>query len=304
MKLVFMGTPDFAAAALAALHAAGHEIVCVYTQPPRPSGRGQRERKGAVHALAESLGLPVRTPKSLKTSEARAEFAALGAEIAIVAAYGLILPKPVLAAPRLGCVNIHASLLPRWRGAAPIHRALLAGDSETGITIMQMDEGLDTGAMLMKRAIAIDEAETAQSLHDRLRDLGAVMIVEALPLLERGDLPATSQPEAGVTYAAKLTRADSLIDWTKPAHAIERQIRALNPWPGVAFTFNDTPIKLHAAGITHGYGAPGTVLDDALTIACGDGALRLTRVQRPGRAPMEVQEFLRGFPIPKGAVLR
>lgn len=304
MKLVFMGTPDFAAAALAAIHAAGHEIVCVYTQPPRPAGRGQREQKTAVHALAETLGLVVRTPKSLKKPEAQTEFAALGAEIAIVAAYGLILPKPILDAPRLGCINIHASLLPRWRGAAPIQRAMLAGDAETGITLMQMDEGLDTGAMLMKRATTIGAIETVQSLHDRLRDMGASMIVEALPLLAQGALQPQAQPETGVTYAAKLTRADSLVDWTRSARDIERQIRALNPWPGVAFAFNDTVIKLLAAEIVHENGAPGTVLDDRLAIACGEGALRLTRIQRPGKAPMEASEFLRGFAIPKGAVLR
>jgi methionyl-tRNA formyltransferase len=303
MKLVFMGTPDFAAAALAALHAAGHAIVAVYTQPPRPAGRGQREQKSAVHALADSLGLPVRCPKSLKKPEAQTEFAALQADIAVVAAYGLILPKPILEAPRLGCVNIHASLLPRWRGAAPIHRALLAGDDKTGITLMAMDEGLDTGAMLTTRETPITDEDTAASLHDRLRDMGAAMIVELLPRLENGEVTPQPQPAEGVTYAAKLTRADSAIDWTQSAAAIERAVRALNPWPGVAFTHGQTPIKILEARAVEGRGAPGTVLAAPLTVACGEGALEVARLQRPGKGPMAAAEFVRGYAIPPGSTV-
>ncbi|KAF1854091.1 hypothetical protein Lal_00005308 [Lupinus albus] len=235
LRLVFMGTPDFAVPSLAALIEAGHQLVCVYSQPPRPAGRGQQVQKSPVHRFAEDHGIPVRTPKSLRTAEAQAEFADLKADAAVVAAYGLILPQPVLDAPRLGCVNVHGSLLPRWRGAAPIQRSILAGDAETGITIMQMDIGLDTGAMLSREAVAITAATTASSLHDDLAALGARMIVPALDGLAAGTLAAVPQPEDGVTYAAKLTREDGRLDWTRPASFVERQVRALTPWPGCWF---------------------------------------------------------------------
>ena len=235
LRLAFMGTPDFAASSLRALIDAGHDVVCVYSQPPRPAGRGHQVQRSPVHVLAEDREIPVRTPKSLRNAEAQAEFAALDLDCAVVAAYGLILPQPVLDAPRMGCLNIHASLLPRWRGAAPIQRAILAGDAETGVTIMQMDAGLDTGAMLLKGSVPITGQTTAGSLHDALADMGSGLIVQALDGLAEGPLTAEPQPNEGVTYAAKLSRDDGRLDWTQPADFIERQVRALNPWPGVCF---------------------------------------------------------------------
>ena len=235
LRLAFMGTPDFAASSLRALIDAGHEVACVYSQPPRPAGRGHQVQRSPVHVLAEERGIPVRTPKSLRNAEAQAEFAALDLDCAVVAAYGLILPQPILDAPRMGCLNIHASLLPRWRGAAPIQRAILAGDAETGVTIMQMDAGLDTGAMLLKGTVPITAETTAGSLHDALAELGAGLIVQALDGLAEGRLTAEPQPSEGVTYAAKLSRDDGRLDWSQPADFIERQVRALNPWPGVWF---------------------------------------------------------------------
>jgi len=304
LRLVFMGTPDFAVPSLAALIAAGHEIVCVYSQPPRPAGRGQQVQKSPVHRFAEEKGVPVRTPKSLRNAEAQAEFAGLNADAAVVAAYGLILPQAILDAPRLGCVNVHGSLLPRWRGAAPIQRAILAGDAETGITIMQMDVGLDTGAMLSKEAVAITPATTASGLHDDLAALGARMIVPALAGLADGSLTAQPQPEEGVTYAAKLTREDGRLDWSQPAAFVERQVRALTPWPGCWFDIGAERIKVLAAepgGAATA--APGTLLDDRLSVACADGAVRLIRVQRPGKAPVDGAAFLRGFALPVGSVI-
>jgi methionyl-tRNA formyltransferase len=298
MRIVFMGTPDFARAALAALVAAGHGLAAVYCQPPKPAGRGMAEQKSPVQRFAEEHGLAVRTPRRLRDPAAQVEFAALGADVGVVAAYGLILPAPILAAPRLGCINIHGSLLPRWRGAAPIQRALLAGDAETGITIMQMDEGLDTGPMLLKQAVPIAADETGASLHDKLAALGAAMIVDALARLEAGQLPATPQPAEGVTYAAKLTRDDGRLDWTKPAAVLERQVRALTPWPGAWFETGGERIKVLAAGLGTGRGAPGAVIGPGLTIACGEGALRLTRVQRAGRGAMDDASFLRGATLP------
>jgi methionyl-tRNA formyltransferase len=298
MRLLFMGTPDFARTALAALFAAGHEVVAVYCQPPKPAGRGMAEQKSPVQRFAEEHALPVRTPRRLRDPAAQAELAAFGADVGVVAAYGLILPAPILAAPRLGCLNIHGSLLPRWRGAAPIQRALLAGDAETGITIMQMDEGLDTGAMLLREAVAIAPDETGASLHDKLAALGARMIVDALARLAVGQLPATPQPADGVTYAAKLTRDDGRLDWRKPAAALERQVRALTPWPGAWFETGGERIKVLATRLAPGGGAPGTVIGPGLTIACGDGALRLARVQRAGRAAMDDDAFLRGAALP------
>jgi len=301
LRLVFMGTPDFAVPSLAALIEAGHRVVCVYSQPPRPSGRGQQVQKTPVHRFAEERGIPVRTPKSLRNAEAQAEFAALDADAAVVAAYGLILPQPVLDAPRLGCVNVHGSLLPRWRGAAPIQRSILAGDAETGITIMQMDVGLDTGAMLSKEAVAITPATTTSSLHDALAALGARMIVPALAGLAAGTLTAEPQPEEGVIYAAKLTKEDGRLDWARDAASVERQVRALTPWPGCWFDVGEERIKVLAAElVADASGAPGTLLDDRLTVACADGAVRLTRVQRPGRAPVDGAALLRGFAIPVG----
>jgi len=295
-----MGSPDFAVPALQALHAAGHAIAAVYCQPPRPAGRGQRETPCPVQRAAEALGLAVRSPARLRQdAAAQAAFAALDLDAAIVAAYGLILPPAMLAAPRLGCLNIHASLLPRWRGAAPIHAALLAGDAETGVTIMQMEAGLDTGPMLRHAAIPIGPATTLPELHDALASLGAQLIVETLAAIP----PAVPQPADGVTYAGKLGKADGAIDWTRPAALIERQVRALNPWPGTFFTCRGEAIRLHAALPVAGAGTPGEVLDTAPTIACGAGALRLLRLQRPGRGPLGAEDFLRGFALPPGSRL-
>ncbi|MCW2245794.1 methionyl-tRNA formyltransferase [Azospirillum fermentarium] len=309
LRVIMMGTPDFAVPTLRAIVDAGHQVVCAYSQPPRPAGRGQQVQLSPIHKAAEALGIPVRTPKTLRTAEAQAEFAALGADVAVVAAYGLILPQPVLDAPRLGCINVHGSLLPRWRGAAPIQRSILAGDAETGITIMQMDAGLDTGAMLLKEAVAITGDTTAATLHDALAALGARMTVAALDGLAAGTLTPESQPADGVTYAAKLARDDGRLDWTHDAAFIERQVRALTPWPGCWFDLgpaqgNERIKVLAAEPAGEGAGAPGTLLDGRMTVACGDGrAVRLVRVQRPGKAPVDGEAFLRGFAIPPGTVL-
>jgi methionyl-tRNA formyltransferase len=302
MRIVYMGTPDFAVPALKALIDAGHRVICVYTQPPRPAGRGQREQISPVHEEAARRGIPVRTPVSLRSEGAQRDFAALKPDIAVVAAYGLILPKPVLAAPPYGCVNIHASLLPRWRGAAPIQRAILAGDAETGITIMQMDEGLDTGPMLLQARRTIDPTTTGQDLHDSLALLGAGTIVTALEKLGPGLLPATPQPE-GATYAPKLTREEGRLDWRKPATELERQVRAFTPWPGAWFEHEGERCKVLAAAVADGKGPPGTVLDDALTVACGTGALSIRRIQRAGKAAMDAASYLRGNPVARGTIL-
>ncbi|GGG17437.1 methionyl-tRNA formyltransferase [Caldovatus sediminis] len=305
MRLAFLGSPDFAVPALRALVAAGHEVAMVYAQPPRPAGRGHRATPCPVHRAALELGLPVRTPARLRRDAAEhAAFAALDLDAAVVAAYGLILPKPMLEAPRRGCLNIHASLLPRWRGAAPIQAAILAGDAETGVTIMRMDEGLDTGPMLLREAVPIGPRTTAQELHDRLAELGARLVLRALA----EDPPPVPQPEEGVTYAPKLTKADGRLDWTQDAAALDRRVRALNPWPGTFFEHAGTTIRVLAAEPTEGEAGapPGTVLGDGapLRIACGGGtALRLTRLQRPGRAPLATAEFLRGYPLPPGTAL-
>jgi len=297
LKVIFMGTPDFAAAALKALVDVGHAIVAVYSQPPRPAGRGQDLRKSPVHVLAEAHGFPVRTPTSLKTAEAQAEFAAFGADIAVVAAYGLILPQAILDAPARGCLNIHASLLPRWRGAAPIQRAILAGDRETGISIMQMDAGLDTGAVLLERRIAIGATETAGQLHDRLATLGGAATVEALA----GTFTAKPQPGEGVTYAAKISPEEARLDWQRPALELERVVRAFNPVPGAWTTLpNGERLKILSALVAAAKGVPGTILDEHLTLACGENALKPLLVQRQGKKPMATGELLRGLALKPG----
>jgi methionyl-tRNA formyltransferase len=294
MKVVFMGTPDFSVPVLEALHQQ-HQIVAVYCQPPRPAGRGKAERPSPVQARAVTLGLPVRHPVSLRSPEAMAEFAALGADVAVVVAYGLILPQAVLDAPRLGCLNIHASLLPRWRGAAPIHRAIMAGDLETGVCIMQMEAGLDTGPVLLREAVAIGAEETTADLHDRLSALGARLIVEAL---KRLPLPAAPQPAEGVTYAAKIDKAEARVDWTRPAVEVDRLIRGLSPFPGAWTEVNGERVKLLRSRLTEGQGAPGQVLH-GFTVACGDGSVEITEAQREGKRPMPTTEILRGLILPE-----
>lgn len=308
MKIIYMGTPDFAVPALEAVHAAGHDIVAVYCQPPRAAGRGKKLRPSAVQAAAERLDLPVRYPVSLKDADAQAEFAALGADAAVVAAYGLILPQAVLDMPAHGCFNIHASLLPRWRGAAPIHRALMAGDTETGVCIMQMEAGLDTGPVVEVKSLPIGDRDTTQVLHDRLAELGAAAMTDVLARLGDGTVLARPQPENGVTYAAKIDKAEARIDWSRPAVELDRQIRALTPFPGAWFDLDGERIKVHMAlPVTAETGAdtppPGTVLDADMAVMTGDGALRIQTVQRAGKAAMDVSEFLRGRSVTAGMVL-
>lgn len=300
LRLAFMGSPDFALPALSALIEAGHDIACVYSQPPRPAGRGKQERPTPVHAFAASRGLDVRTPKSLKNAEAQAAFAALHLDAAIVVAYGLILPKPVLDAPRLGCFNLHGSLLPRWRGAAPIQRAIMAGDARTGVQVMRMEEGLDTGPVLATYETAIRPDDTSGTLHDRLAQNGAALLVDTLARLERGEARETPQPNADVTYANKISSAEARVDWSAAAREVDGKIRGLSPHPGAWFELNGARIKALGSRIAFGVGAPGEALDDCLTIACGEGAVQLTRLQREGRAPLAAQEFLRGNPVTKG----
>ena len=298
MKLAFMGSPDFAVPALRALVAAGHEVAAVYAQPPKPAGRGQRETPCPVHAAALELGLPVRTPPKLRRNEDElAAFRALDLDAAIVAAYGLILPQDFLDAPKRGCLNIHGSLLPRWRGAAPIQAAIEAGDDETGITIMQMEAGLDTGPMLRKSATPIGPQDTAADLHDRLAEIGAKLILEELA---RPSTPEI-QDEALANYAPKLSREDARLDFRLPAAQLERRIRAFFPWPGALALMGDMVLKILAAEVVAGEGIPGTMLDDHLTIACGEGALRITRLQRAGKNAMSTADFLRGTKLPEGA---
>ncbi len=295
-----MGSPAFAVPSLDALVAAGHEIACVYTQPPRPAGRGKADQPTAVHKRAEQLGIEVRCPKSLKDTEEQARFAALDADLAAVAAYGLILPAPILEAPKLGCVNVHASLLPRWRGAAPIHRAILAGDEVTGVTIMRMDEGLDTGPMLLKRETPVGR-KTAGELTDELARMGAEALIEWL----KSPAAPVAQPDDGVTYAAKIAKAEARIDWSANAETIEHQVRAFAPVPGAWFEAEGERIKLLAVHVGgDSTGAPGEVLDDSLNIACGNGYIRPLTVQRAGRGAMTPGELLRGFSVPKGTLLQ
>ncbi|MEO7654134.1 MAG: methionyl-tRNA formyltransferase [Sphingomicrobium sp.] len=299
MRIIFMGSPDFAVPSLEALVAAGHAIVAAYCQPPRPAGRGKGERKTAVHVRAEALGIPVFTPKSLRDEAAQAEFAAHDADLAVVAAYGLILPKAILDAPRGGCINVHASLLPRWRGAAPIQRALLAGDAVSGVTIMRMDEGLDTGPMLLKHEITLDSKNAGQ-VTEELAKVGADALIKWLAQPSLGK----PQPGEGASYAAKIGKAEARIDWSRSADQIERQIRAFAPWPGAWFEVRGERIKLlEAVGKEDAPGKPGEILDDCLTIACGIGTLGPIQVQRAGRGAMNPAELLRGFAIPKGSIL-
>jgi methionyl-tRNA formyltransferase len=320
MRIVFMGSPQFAVPSLNALVEAGHEVVCVYTQPPRPAGRGKGEQKTAVHIRAEELGIEVRCPRTLRDAEEQARFAALEAELGVVAAYGLILPKPILDAPKMGCVNVHASLLPRWRGAAPIQRAILAGDAVTGVTIMQVEEGLDSGPMLLKRETAVDR-KTSEELTEELARLGAEALVEWLSK----PTPPTPQPDEGVTYAKKIDKAEARIDWSRSAAEIERQVRAFAPSPGAWFEVHGERVKVVEAevetvipaqagipllldeddsGTPAFAGVTGKVLDEQLLIRCGDGAIRPLKVQRAGRGVMTAEELLRGFSIPKGTILQ
>lgn len=303
MRLAFLGTPDFSIAALDALIAAGHEVVCVYSQPPRPAGRGKALRPSPVHQAAEARGIEVRTPASLRSAEEQQAFTDLDLDAAVVVAYGLILPKAILDAPKHGCFNIHASLLPRWRGAAPIQRAILAGDRTSGVTIMQMDEGLDTGPMLAREEIAITASMTAGELHDTLSALGARMIVDALASVAAGTAEPIIQPQSGVTYAEKLRKEEAAIDWRRPAADVLLTIRAFNPFPGAFFMHGGERFRVLEADIVQVGGTPGHVLDADLAIACGDRAIRPRVIQRQGKKPMTLEELLRGFSIPAGTVL-
>lgn len=298
MRLVFMGTPVFAVATLEALLAAGHQIAAVYSQPPRPAGRGMTKRPSPVQTCAAARGIEVRTPASLKSSDEQKRFAALNADAAVVVAYGLLLPRTILDAPRLGCFNVHASLLPRWRGAAPIQRAIMAGDAETGVTIMRMEEGLDTGPVCKVGRIAITPETTAQSLHDALAVLGAKLMAETLA---QTSIACSAQAGEGITYAKKIEKAESRIDFSKSAAEVRNRINGLSPFPGAWFAVGVARIKVLKAASLDDSGTPGTVLDDELAIACGSGAVRLLVLQREGKAPMDAIAFLRGFPIAKGA---
>jgi methionyl-tRNA formyltransferase len=297
MRIVFMGTPDFAVPTLTEIVSAGHEVVAVYTRAPKPAGRGQAERKSPVHVAAEGFGLPVLTPKSLRVEAEQVAFAAFDADVAVVVAYGLILPRPILDAPRLGCLNLHGSLLPRWRGAAPIQRAVLAGDARTGVMVMKMDEGLDTGPVALVDEMAIGPDMTTGELHDRMMLVGADLMGRALAALERGSLTFTPQSAEGVTYASKIDKAEARIDWSRPAAEVHNLIRGMSPFPGAWFELElgGAPVRVKVLRSTRadGHAAPGTVLPD-LTIACGDGAVRLVSVQREGKGAMDTAAFLRG----------
>jgi methionyl-tRNA formyltransferase len=307
MRVVFMGTPDFSVPVMTEILGQGHEIVAVYTRAPKPAGRGMDLRPSPVHALADKFGIPVFTPKTLRNDEEIARFAAHEADVAVVVAYGLILPKAVLDAPRLGCLNLHASLLPRWRGAAPIQRAIMAGDAETGVMVMKMEEGLDTGPVGMVERVTITPDMTASDLHDRLSMIGADLMVRALAAFSRDSLHFTPQSEEGVTYAHKIEKAEARIDWRRSAAELHNHVRGLSPFPGAFFEVDfgkgRERIKVLRSKVASGQGAPGTLLDDALTIACGQGALQILDVQRAGKAPMKADEFLRGARLSKGFVL-
>lgn len=307
LRVVFMGTPAFAVPTLSEIVAAGHEVVAVYSQPPRPAGRGMAEMKSPVQQWAEAAGIPVLTPKSLKGAPEQAAFAAHAADVAVVVAYGLLLPQPILDAPREGCLNLHGSALPRWRGAAPIQRAVMAGDTETAVMVMRMDAGLDTGPVCLAERLAIGAEETTGGLHDRMCVVGAGLMVRALAALERGSLTATPQPAEGVTYAAKIDKAEARLDFTKTAEDVHNTIRGLSPFPGawleVTRDGKAERIKVLRSEVVAAKGAPGTVLDASLTIACGEKAVRLVELQRAGKKPMRAEELLRGFALPVGAVV-
>ncbi len=307
LRVVFMGAPDFSVPTLMEIVGQGHEVVAVYSQPPRPAGRGMEERKTPVHEAAEQLGLPVFTPTSLKSEEEQEKFRALDADVAVVVAYGLLLPKAILEAPREGCLNLHGSLLPRWRGAAPIQRAIMAGDRETGVQVMRMDEGLDTGNICMSETIAITAEMTAEDLHDRMMVLGADLMVRALAALSRGLLQSRSQPEEGVTYAKKIDKAESRIDFSRSADEIHNTIRGLSPFPGawceMTIRGKAQRVKLLRSELADGKGTPGELLDDAMTVACGAGAVRLVMLQRAGKGAMKADEFLRGADLKIGDVI-
>lgn len=307
LRIVFMGTPDFAVPTLAEIIGAGHEVAAVYSQPPRPAGRGMAETPSPVHLFADSAGLPVRTPLSLKGADAQQAFAALQADAAVVVAYGLLLPDAVLQAPRLGCFNLHASALPRWRGAAPIHRAIMAGDVETAVAVMRMERGLDTGPVCLAEPVAIPPDMTTGELHDVLAQRGASLMVRALGALERSALDCAPQPADGVTYAAKIDKAEARIDFARPAVQVHNLIRGLSPFPGAWFETDAggkrERIKVLRSQLAEGSGAPGEVLDDKLTVACGEGAVRLVDLQRAGKKPMRAEEVLRGFALPPGTQL-
>jgi len=303
LRLIFMGTPDFAVPTLIELAAAGHDIAAVYTRAAKPAGRGMGLQITPIEREARRLAIPVFTPRTLKNEPEQAQFRGHEADAAVVIAYGLILPKPILEAPRLGCFNVHASLLPRWRGAAPINRAVMAGDKQTGITIMQMDEGLDTGAMALAERTPIEADDTAGDLHYVLARVGAGLMTRALVAAERGSLQLTPQPEQGVTYAEKILKSETRIDWSRPAAAVHDHIRGLSPWPGAWFEHEGVRVKVLRSTLAQGGSEPGTVLDDRLTIACGDGTVRLVLVQRAGKQPMSADEFLRGARMGRGTRL-
>jgi len=304
MRIVFMGTPGFAVPTLKALHEAGHDIAAVYTQPPRPAGRGQQESPSPVHVFAGEHGLPVLTPASLKAKNVQDAFAAHKADAAIVVAYGLLLPKPILEAYPLGCINVHPSLLPRWRGAAPIQRTIMAGDTETAIIIMQMDEGLDTGDMLLTEKYPIAAGTTAGMLHDTLAEKAAPLVLQTLKGLQNKTIKPIKQPENGVTYASKITKVECKLDWNKPAEQLHNHILGLNPMPGAFFSYNGENIKVFNAEVEIGHSAPsGTMLNNHLLVQCSNGALRLIELQRPGKKRMSAEELLRGFSIPAGTLV-
>lgn len=307
LRLIFMGTPDFSVPCLSELIGAGHDVACVYTQPPRAAGRGQKARLSPVHAFAEQAGIPVATPPTLKDAGEQRGFAGISADVAVVVAYGLILPKEILQAPTHGCLNLHASLLPRWRGAAPIQRAIMAGDAETGVMVMRMEEGLDTGPVCLSDQVSIGADETAGELHDRLAHLGADLMVRALAALERDSLDCKAQDKDGVTYAAKIEKVEARLDWHRPAAEVHNTVRGLSPFPGAWFELNvngkTERVKALRCSVAGGDGSPGTVLDDALTVACANGAVQLTRLQRAGKKPMTAAEFLRGVPVERGTTL-
>src|SRR5471032_630394 len=302
LRIAFMGTPDFAVPTLAELIAQGHDIACVYSQPPRPKGRGMALEPGPVHKFAQSAKLPVRTPLSLKDAEQQKLFAKLELDAAVVVAYGLLLPKPILDAPRLGCFNLHGSLLPRWRGAAPIQRAVMAGDAQTGVMVMQMDEGLDTGPVLMAERVAIGR-KTSGELTSELSRLGADLMMRALGALERGAVTPRAQAEDGVTYAKKISKDETRIDWNRSAHDIDCHIRGLSPFPGAWTEANGERLKILYAEPMKGDGRSGITLDDVLTVACSDGALKLRKVQRAGGKAMDADALLKGFAVPRGTQL-